>query len=151
MCKLSFIHLVNENSSILSLMLLFSHIFSTNCVYHFLARYIMSRFNTFTWYHIWWIYRKNTHQILFVGTEDWRQWKNGISKRIHSYTIQFICMEGEDDNSSSRQRIIQVNHEHRDRTHISHRKIQVSKSNGWSVWNYLQSHFSWTPLSHILL
>jgi hypothetical protein len=28
MCKLSFIHLVNENSSILSLMLLFSSIFS---------------------------------------------------------------------------------------------------------------------------
>jgi hypothetical protein len=29
MCKLSFIHLVNDNSSILSLLLLFSHIFST--------------------------------------------------------------------------------------------------------------------------
>jgi hypothetical protein len=30
MCKLSFIHLVNENSSILSLLLLFSSNFSTN-------------------------------------------------------------------------------------------------------------------------
>jgi hypothetical protein len=29
MCKLSFIYLVNENSSVLSLLLLFSHIFST--------------------------------------------------------------------------------------------------------------------------
>jgi hypothetical protein len=48
MCKLSFIHLVNENSSILSLMLLFSHIFSANCVCHLLARSIMCRFNTFT-------------------------------------------------------------------------------------------------------
>jgi hypothetical protein len=48
MCKLSFIHLVNENSSILSLMFLFSHIFSANCVCHFLARSFLCRFNTFT-------------------------------------------------------------------------------------------------------
>jgi hypothetical protein len=48
MCKLSFIHLVNENSSILSLLLLFSHIFSANCVCHLLARSIMCRFNKFT-------------------------------------------------------------------------------------------------------
>jgi hypothetical protein len=32
--------------------------------------------------------------------------KNGISKRIHSYTIQFLFVEGEDDSASSRQRII---------------------------------------------
>jgi len=48
MCKLSFIHLVNENSSILSLLLIFSHIFSANCVRHLLARSIMCKFNTFT-------------------------------------------------------------------------------------------------------
>jgi hypothetical protein len=53
--------------------------------------------------------------------------KNGISKIIHSYTVQFVSMEGKDDNASSRYRIIHVNHEHRDITHISHRKIQVSK------------------------
>ena len=53
--------------------------------------------------------------------------KNGISKRIHSYTVQFICMEGQDDNSSSKERIIQVNHGHKYQTHNIHRTIQVSK------------------------
>jgi hypothetical protein len=47
MCKLSFTHLVNENSSILSLMFLFSYIFSTKCVCHLLSRSILCRFNTF--------------------------------------------------------------------------------------------------------
>jgi hypothetical protein len=56
--------------------------------------------------------------------------KNGISKRIHFYIVQFLCMEGEDDSASLKQRIIKVNHEHKDRTHISRRKIQVSESNG---------------------
>jgi len=40
--------LVNENYSILSLLFLFSHIFSINCVCHLLARYFLWRFNTFT-------------------------------------------------------------------------------------------------------
>jgi hypothetical protein len=44
MCKLSFIHLVNENSSILSLLLFFSHIFFANCVCHLLARYFLCEF-----------------------------------------------------------------------------------------------------------
>jgi hypothetical protein len=39
-------------------------------------------------------------------------------------------MEGEDDNASSKQRIVQFNHEHRGRTNIIHIKIEVSKSNG---------------------
>jgi hypothetical protein len=39
-------------------------------------------------------------------------------------------MEGEYDNASWRKRIVEVNHEHEDKTNISHRKIQVSKSNG---------------------
>ena len=34
---------------------------------------------------------------------------------------------GKHDNASSRKRIIWLNHEHRYKTHISHRKIQVYK------------------------
>jgi hypothetical protein len=59
------------NSSILSLLFLFSHIFSANYVCHFLVRYFLYRFNTFAIARItssqWrssssWFYRKNcTH------------------------------------------------------------------------------------------
>jgi hypothetical protein len=50
MCKLSFIHLANENSSIVSLILLFSHILCVNYVCHLLDRSTLCRFNTFTIY-----------------------------------------------------------------------------------------------------
>jgi hypothetical protein len=39
-------------------------------------------------------------------------------------------MEGEDGNAFSKKIIVQFNHEYRDKTNISHIKIQVSKSNG---------------------
>jgi hypothetical protein len=39
-------------------------------------------------------------------------------------------MEGEYDHAYSEKRILWFNHEHKDITNISHRKIQVSKSNG---------------------
>jgi hypothetical protein len=56
--------------------------------------------------------------------------KKEISKIIHSYTVQFLFIEREDDSAYFRKRIIEVNHRHKDRTHISHRKIQVFESNG---------------------
>jgi hypothetical protein len=119
--------LVNENSSILSLLLLFSHIFSATVYVNSQLDLLCAGSTHLHRIRVDGLLGKR-HTKLFLQVpkiED--NGKNGISKRIHSYTIRFICMEGEDDNASSRKRIIPVNHEHRERTNISHRKIQVSK------------------------
>jgi hypothetical protein len=130
MCKLSFIHLVNDNSSILSLMILFSSIFFVT-VYVNSLLYLLCVGST----HLHGIIadrllgKRHTKLFLQVPKIEDNE-KHRIFKRIHSYTLQFLCMEGKYDNASSNQRIVLVNHEHRDKTNIIHRKIQVSKLNG---------------------
>jgi hypothetical protein len=54
--------------------------------------------------------------------EKWNSQKNSF--------LQLICMDGDNNNAYFKQRIVQVNSEHENRTNINHRKIQVFKSNG---------------------
>ena len=75
--------------------------------------YIMCRFNTFTWYQRWQTAKQKLHQKKFAGTKYWRQRKDGFPKRIPSYTLQLLCMEGENSHTSSNQKFLQVNLEYR--------------------------------------
>ena len=99
MCKLSIIHLVNENSSIISLMLLFSSIFSPTMYVNFKLDIFFAGSTLLHGIKSDGLLGKSHTKLFFAGTEDCRQWKNGTPKRIHSYTLQLICMEGEYDHA----------------------------------------------------
>jgi hypothetical protein len=121
--------MVNENSSILSLLLLVSQIISANvCIIVYIdILYVGST-------HLHGIRAdrllSKSYTKMFCKYKRLKTAERWISKTIHSYTLQLLCMEGENNDSYINHRIVQVNLEYKYRTDISHRKIQVFKSHG---------------------